>query len=257
MGHRPVGVVALWGIACLAAAAGHAAIAAIALNLTSADYAPNAAPPVVTIDLAPAAPLVPEQQAAPGPQAADSLVEPEVAPPEFIESVPELPTLPEEEQAVAVLPPMPQPRPDATPTEHGQPHEAKQKERKKTRKVASRAAAPATLDAQQSSRASAPAAGAARFSPAAAASWKSELMAQLNRYKRYPPGTDGIGTVLVAFSINRAGEVTSARLVRSSGDRALDQEAVALPRRASPLPPPPDGVGSGSTGLTVPIHFGR
>jgi protein TonB len=46
-------------------------------------------------------------------------------------------------------------------------------------------------------------------------------------------------------------------LVRSSGDQALDEEAVSLPRRASPLPKPPDGVGSGSISLSVPIHFGH
>jgi protein TonB len=51
--------------------------------------------------------------------------------------------------------------------------------------------------------------------------------------------------------------VTSTRLSRSSGDSALDQEAVALPRRASPLPKPPEGVGSSSIALTVPVHFGR
>jgi protein TonB len=82
-------------------------------------------------------------------------------------------------------------------------------------------------------------------------------MAQLNRYKRYPSGSTSGGTATVAFNINRSGQVTSARLARSSGDSALDQEAVSLPRRASPLPKPPDGVGAGSIALTVPIHFGR
>ena len=78
-----------------------------------------------------------------------------------------------------------------------------------------------------------------------------------NRYKRYPSGSSSHGTTLVAFSINRSGAVTSARLARSSGDRALDEEAVSLPRRASPLPRPPEGVGGGAIALTVPIHFGR
>jgi protein TonB len=81
-------------------------------------------------------------------------------------------------------------------------------------------------------------------------------MAQLNRYKRYPPGVDRGGTSLVAFNVNRSGAVTAARLVRSSGDSTLDQEAVSLPRRASPLPPPPHG-SAGSIALTVPIHFDR
>jgi protein TonB len=90
------------------------------------------------------------------------------------------------------------------------------------------------------------------------ASWKGDLMAELNRHKRYPSGSSASGTALVAFSINRSGAVTSARLARSSGDNALDQEAVSLPRRASPLPKPPAGIGGGgSIALTVPIRFGR
>lgn len=82
-------------------------------------------------------------------------------------------------------------------------------------------------------------------------------MAQLNRYKRYPPGAERDGTSLVAFNVNRSGAVTATRLVRSSGDGQLDQEAVSLPRRASPLPPPPEGMSGGSIALTVPVHFER
>ena len=82
-------------------------------------------------------------------------------------------------------------------------------------------------------------------------------MAQLNRHKRYPPGAVRDGTSLVAFNVNRSGAVTAARLARSSGDSTLDREAVSLPRRASPLPAPPDGMSGGSVALTVPIHFER
>lgn len=256
-----IGAAALWGSAAVAAVAGHAAVAAFALNWEPEVGAPPAAPPVVMISLAPLeAPQVPEQQAAPGPQAADSLPEPEPTPPEkAVESEPDIPTLPEKEQAVAVLPPpVPEPRPETKPEVREPPVEVKKEERKKTeRKVASRAAAPTTFEAPRATQANAPAAGAARVPVAAVASWKSELMAQLNRYKRYPSGTDRSGTATVAFHINRSGEVTSARLMHSSGDSALDQEAVALPRRASPLPKPPDGLASGSIALTVPIRFGH
>ena len=82
-------------------------------------------------------------------------------------------------------------------------------------------------------------------------------MARLNRYKRYPPGAERAGTSLVAFNVNRSGTVTAARLIRTSGDSTLDQEAVSLPRRASPLPAPPEGMSSSSIALTVPIHFER
>lgn len=259
-GRRTLGAAALWGAAGVVAVAGHAAVAAIALNWTTDDSAAPAAPPVLMISLAPiSAPKEPEQQAAPGPQAADSMPQDEQKLPEkVIESVPDMPALPKKkEEAVAMLPPpMPERRPEAKPQET--PDQVKKDERKKTeRKVASRAAAPTTFDAPRAAQANAPAAGAARVPVAALASWKSELMAQLNRYKRYPSGSSSNGTATVAFSITRAGEVTSARLAHSSGDNALDQEAVSLPRRASPLPKPPEGVGSGAIALTVPVHFGR
>jgi protein TonB len=256
-----IGIGALWTTAALAAVAGHAAVAAIALNWTAPDSAAPAAPPVLMISLAPiSAPQVPEQQVAPGPQAAaDSMPEQEQKLPEkVIESELDIPKLPEKkEEAVAMLPPpMPEPKPETKPVVREIP-EAKKEERKKERKVASRAAAPATFEAPRASQANAPAAGAARVPVAALASWKSELMSELNRHKRYPSGSTSNGTATVAFSINRAGVVTSARLARSSGDSALDQEAVSLPRRASPLPKPPEGVGGGSIALSVPIHFGR
>jgi protein TonB len=260
-GRKSLGAAVLWVTAGSVAIAGHAAVAAIALNWATPESAAPAAPPVLMISLAPiVAPRVPEQQVAPGPQAADSMPQEEQKLPEkVVESEPDLPKLPEvKEEAVAMLPPpMPEPKPQTRPEVQEKPVEAK-KERKKTeRKVASRAAAPATFDAPRAAQANAPAAGAARIPVAALSSWKSELMAELNRHKRYPSGSSGSGTAIVAFSMNRSGAVTSARLARSSGDSALDQEAVSLPRRASPLPKPPEGVGSGVIALTVPVHFGR
>lgn len=82
-------------------------------------------------------------------------------------------------------------------------------------------------------------------------------MSHLNRYKRYPAGATGTGTASVAFTISRSGQVLSARLIGSSGDAALDTEAVSLARRASPVPAPPPNLGGATITLTVPIRFGR
>jgi periplasmic protein TonB len=89
------------------------------------------------------------------------------------------------------------------------------------------------------------------------ASWKGELIAHLNRFKQFPEGATAGGTASVAFAIDRAGAVISARLAASSGDRRLDEEAVSILRRASPVPPPPSGLGRGAVTLTVPIRFNR
>jgi protein TonB len=56
----------------------------------------------------------------------------------------------------------------------------------------------------------------------------------------------------VSFSIDGGGRVTAARLAGGSGNPAIDQEVVAMARRASPFPPPPDGKGRN---FTVPVRF--
>ncbi|HWL03956.1 MAG TPA: energy transducer TonB, partial [Xanthobacteraceae bacterium] len=63
-------------------------------------------------------------------------------------------------------------------------------------------------------------------------------------------------TATVAFTIDRSGRVLSARLAGSSGDAALDAEAVSLARRVSPVPAPPANIGGGSVLLAVPVRFG-
>jgi protein TonB len=259
--RKSLGITALWVVAGSIAIAGHAAVAAIALNWTTPDSPLPAAPPVVMISLAPvAAPQVPEEQVSPGEKAEDSVPQEEQKRPDkAVETPQDIPKLPEKkDDAVAMLPPpMPEPRPETEPPRET-PEQVKKDDKKKTeRKIASRSAAPTSFEAPRATQANAPAAGAARVPVAALASWKSSLMAELNRHKRYPSGSSSNGTAIVAFSMNRSGAVTSARLARSSGDSALDQEALSLPRRASPLPKPPDGVGGGSIALTVPIQFGR
>jgi len=50
--------------------------------------------------------------------------------------------------------------------------------------------------------------------------------------------------------------VLSARLIGSSGNAAVDAEAVSLPRGASPVPAPQPDFSGAVLNLTVPIHFG-
>jgi protein TonB len=83
-------------------------------------------------------------------------------------------------------------------------------------------------------------------------------MAQLHRAKRYPAEARQRreeGTARLSFSIDRSGRVVSYQLVGSSGSAALDQEALAMIQRASPLPPPPPEVTGSRISLTVPVRF--
>ncbi len=87
------------------------------------------------------------------------------------------------------------------------------------------------------------------------ANYNGMVAAHLARYKQYPAAARSAGTqgtAAVSFTIDGGGRVTSARLARSSGNSALDQEVVAMARRASPFPRPPDGQGRN---FTVPVRF--
>jgi periplasmic protein TonB len=117
--------------------------------------------------------------------------------------------------------------------------------------------APPTAPAPAAAIAAAPLSSVSSAPTAALVSWKGSLLALLNRNKRYPAGAAGSGAASVAFAIDRAGLVLSVRLAASSGDRALDEEAVALVRRSSPVPAPPPEFGRSVISLTVPIRFNR
>mgnify|MGYP004705961295 CR=1 FL=1 len=88
--------------------------------------------------------------------------------------------------------------------------------------------------------------------------WQGALLAQLEKFKRYPADAMADheeGAPTVTFSMDRKGHVLSVTLASSSGHPLLDQEAVALPKRAQPLPPPPDTVEGDPITLTVPVEF--
>lgn len=89
------------------------------------------------------------------------------------------------------------------------------------------------------------------------ARWQSRVNAHLNRYKRYPSGENAQGTVSVRFTIDAGGRVTGVSLARSSGSGALDQAALDMVRRASPVPAPPPAIAKASMRLTVPVNFSR
>lgn len=255
---------ARWGAAVVVVVAVHAAAVWLAMHWRSAAVASGEPPPAVMIDLAPmsVAPEVPPQEIAPGPQMTEAQPEPTPEPPP---PAPEpdlkVPDLPKADDAAATLTPPPPEPPKEVERKPTKPPPKRKVERKKPREPADHAAprttAPPAVQAPHAELAAAAAGAGAAASAAAAASWRSELMVHLNRYKRFPSGAGSGGVATIAFTINRSGQVTGSRLLRSSGDSVLDAEAVALPRRASPVPAPPPGTGGSSIGLAVPIRFSR
>ena len=86
------------------------------------------------------------------------------------------------------------------------------------------------------------------------------VLGALNKAKRYPRDAQRgrqQGVPYIRFVMDREGRVLSVRLERSSGFAALDNEAVNLPRRAAPLPKPPEDVrpGESTIELVVPVEF--
>src|SRR5262249_4462139 len=75
---------------------------------------------------------------------------------------------------------------------------------------------------------------------AASTQWGMSLAARLEAKKGYPSRARGAkGTAGVTFRVDRAGHVTSSKIVQSSGSAVLDDEALATLKRADPLPVPP------------------
>lgn len=61
---------------------------------------------------------------------------------------------------------------------------------------------------------------------------------------------------MIRFVVNREGYVLSSQLIKSSGVAILDREALALIKRAQPLPKPPTELLShGQITLELPIGF--
>jgi periplasmic protein TonB len=88
--------------------------------------------------------------------------------------------------------------------------------------------------------------------------WETQLVAHIERFKRYPGearSRGDQGVVRVAFTIDRDGWVRASRIVQSSGSPDLDQESLAMLTRAQPMPRPPDRLSVTDLSFVVPVRF--
>ncbi|TDQ83885.1 outer membrane transport energization protein TonB [Dongia mobilis] len=95
-------------------------------------------------------------------------------------------------------------------------------------------------------------------SQAAQASWEGLVLSHIERFKKYPrvaKRRNQEGMPVVAFVIDRAGNIKNAYLVQSSGHDSLDEEAMATLRRAEPLPALPPEMAGTTVTRSVPIRF--
>jgi TonB family protein len=117
-------------------------------------------------------------------------------------------------------------------------------------------ATPSTDAAEQGPRSVAPAQGIGESLRRLRATWQKELVAHLDRHKRYPADrTHKSAEILVQFVLDRLGHVLSTSIVRGSGDPAFDEAALAMVRRSDPVPQPPPLVADDGLTFTLPVIF--
>jgi protein TonB len=218
--------------------------------------APSPPPAAVMIDLEPmpAAPPSPLSEIPPGPK--QTISQPPPPPvPQVHHPLPDAPPAPAPEVPVPV-----QPKPKPKPIEHRRPFERQPPKRTPDRTPpASATTAPPEILAPPAPDAAAPAPGASQAPPSnAVPTWQGMLLGRLEQFKRYPYEAQyrrQQGIAYLHFTMDRNGRVLSARIEKSSGYDVLDQETLALIRRAEPLPKPPPEIPGDPIELTVPVQF--
>lgn len=274
-----VHVAAAWYVQSMPAAAlpMEQAQAAVMIDLAPMALAPEAVPQdMANLVESAASDLVEEvtEQAEPvTPETAEPVAEPveevAAAEPEPVEEIaeaqpveeviPDLVELPLPEVAMAIPQPRPaveKPKPEAKPVQkkpvarkpvEDKPVEkpVKQAEQKKPqeRSAASRKSAHASDKTQASN------AGSGATQSMSPAQWRARVQARMARHQ---PKFRKTGLVTVRFTFNESGDILSASLLQASGVPEIDQAALRLVRRASPIPAPPPTVPSY---LDLPMTF--
>lgn len=123
--------------------------------------------------------------------------------------------------------------------------------------AASEATAPPRSEAAKlSDRPAAPVQGADAAANAVKLTWQKALMAHLNRSKRYPTGGGRRSAeAVVHFTLDRQGHVLAYSIKRSAGLEAFDEAALAMMKKADPVPAPPPVIADESLSFDVPVQF--
>jgi protein TonB len=217
----------LWAGALLLVLAGHAVLAAIALDWRSAVPVTAPSEATIAITLAPL-PVVTAPPAAPA--------EPEIAKP-----------------APVAKPAPPAQKPKPLPLKTVKPAPARPAVKAQPAQQQPRPPAPAPPVATTA------AASSVSASSPAAITWQSRLLTHLARFKRYPDdarrrGVHGMNSLRLV--IDGSGTVENFALVSTSGSASLDRATLQMIRRAQPLPPPPaELLEDGRVEVVAPVSY--
>jgi len=227
--------IARWLVAALAILLAHAAlIAAVALWYARQPRAEPSILPAITLSLAPV------QASSPDVQSEDVAVGPTMR---QADEAPKEPPKVEEKPAEEAMPPTPPQQAEVTLPEV----EQKVEEPK-----------PEAMPPAPETRAPPKNEHVAPFSQAASNAYNALVFGHLQRFKRYPRALHGAhGTVVVQFALDRAGRVIDSVVTKSSGIRALDQEALDVLKRANPFPAFPAAKPGAQDSYVAPVTFSQ
>ena len=126
-----------------------------------------------------------------------------------------------------------------------------------TESVAAEATATPSSEAiPEGPRSIAPAIGTGETARRVRATWQKELVAHLDKHKRYPSERQQkAAEIYIRFTLDRLGHVLSTAIEKSSGDTAFDEAALAMVRRSDPVPQPPPLVADEGLSFTLPVIF--
>ncbi|MCA6116239.1 energy transducer TonB [Bradyrhizobium sp. WSM 1738] len=234
-----------WMFSSLAVLCVYAGLTAALATWRHADDTVAAEPSgAIVVDLAPltAAPSTTPTDIAPGPEQvmseAQPVAKPEETPPD---ETPVLPPAPNPD-AAAALPTKPQL--EVTPQQQA---------------AAATTSAPPAINERIAPVATAPTQGVPNDKNSEAVmTWRTKVLALVEKNKRYPEAARAKreqGTAQVSFTLDRQGMVVGARVTQSSGSGALDEEAIALLKRAQPFPAPPATFPGEFVVVKQPIRF--
>jgi protein TonB len=244
----------LWMFAAIGALALHAGGAALAFAHLKADDLDEAVgAPAIEIGLEMTSPRVQPTDLPAGPDTEASVASPAMAEQKAEVKETELPKdVPTESE-----------NPDraVTPNDENKPKEddakmaAVQTQASTESEAVEATATPSSENIPQAMRSVAPSPGTGESAQRVRATWQKDLMAHLDKHKRYPESSQKSAEIVVSFALDRKGHVLSTSIVKGSGDTALDEAALAMVRKSDPVPPPPPAVADEGLNFTLPVIF--
>jgi periplasmic protein TonB len=251
----PRAPLSIWALAALGAILIHAGFAALALGyLHPEEASDDLGAPAIEIDVELEAPHRDPADLPPGPAVEASAASPEVAEQKTVVEETDLPkaTPTETNDPDRVVSPN-----DTTKPDDDAPKKPAVQTAPSNASIAAEATAmPSPQSAQEAPRSTAPDLGTGESLRRERTTWQKELAVHLEKYKRYPQNRPPESVAIVLrIVLDRTGHVVSAEVAKSSGDAAFDNAAIAMMRRADPVPPPPPLVADEGLTFSMPVIF--